>query len=181
MTPIPAATLLPAPKPRAPWFANANLNTLSPGAKIAVIGGGVAGASLAREIRRAGMIATIIDPEGIAGGASGNPAGLIMPRLDFDDSPTARYFRAAYAQALTTIEELERESGKSFFNPCGVHLRPLDYADRERQEKILTARLLPEEFAFARDGGIFFPQGGVIDPVAYCAALNRIVTDASLR
>lgn len=156
---------------RAPWFANANLKPLSAGAAIAVIGGGVAGASLAHEIRRSGMIATIIDPDGLAGGASGNPAGLIMPRLDFDDSPPARYFRAAYAQALATIAELERDGGRSFFNPCGVHLRPVDDEDRDRQAKILAARLLPTEFAAALDDGIFFPQAGVIDPVAYCAAL----------
>lgn len=168
---------------RAPWFANANLKPLAPGAAIAVIGGGVAGASLAHELGAAGFAPTLIDPLGIAAGASGNPAGLIMPRLDFDDSPAARFLRTAYVHALGVVTRIEAARGEAFFNRCGVHLRAITDEDRDRQEKILAARLLPEEFALAKGGGLFFPQAGVIDPAAFCRALAHgapLITRAAL-
>ena len=168
---------------RTPWFANRNLIRPRAGAPVAVIGGGVAGASLAYELGRAGFSPTIIDPAGIAGGASGNPAGLIMPRLDFDDSPAARFFRTAYVHALSVVAEIEAARGETFFNPCGVHLHAVTDDDRNQRGKILAARLLPEDFAMARDNGLFFPQAGVIDPAAFCRALShdaRLITRTAL-
>ena len=48
---------------------------------LAVIGGGIAGASLARAARAEGLDVTVIDdPDSIA--ASGNPAALVTPALD---------------------------------------------------------------------------------------------------
>jgi len=156
---------------RAPWFANANLKPLSPGAAIAVIGGGVAGASLSHECRRAGVTATIIDPLGVAGGASGNPAGLIMPRLDLDDGAHARFHRAAYVRALGLIASIERENGEKFFNPCGVMQMAMTDEDVARQKRTMAMGLLPDGFVEQRAGGLFFPQAGVIDPRRYCMLL----------
>jgi tRNA 5-methylaminomethyl-2-thiouridine biosynthesis bifunctional protein len=156
---------------RAPWFANAGLRRLAQGARVAVIGGGVAGASLAHELQRAGLEPTIIDPAGIATGASGNPAGLLMPRLDLGDDRGSRFFRAAYVHALRTIEALQARSGERFFNPRGVLLKAKNDEERERHRKILTAKLLPDDFILEHPEGLFFPQAGVIDPPNFCASL----------
>lgn len=78
--------------PRAPWFTNADPQRLAPGARVAIIGGGIAGASLAYAARRAGLDPVIIEADAPAAGASGNPAGLIMPRLDLGDTPASRFF-----------------------------------------------------------------------------------------
>ena len=169
---------------RAPWFANANLQPLASGAAIAVIGGGVAGASLAHEIRRAGMTATIIDPCELAGGASGNPAGLIMPRLDLDDGAHARFHRAAYVHALNVIAALQRDSGEAIFNRCGVLQMAASDEDAARQQRTLAMGLLPDGFIEPRADGLFFPQAGVIDPPRYCALLARgarLIRDQALR
>ncbi len=155
---------------RAPWFAWENLQPLSDGARVAIIGGGVAGSSLAHELRAAGLVPTIIDPAGIAGGASGNAAGLIMPRPDLGGGAAARFFRAAYCHALRTIAALEKQ-GDRFFNPCGVLLKAASDEERERQQKIVSAGVLPPGWIEAHDDGLFFPQGGVIDPRLYCARL----------
>ncbi|PZR32410.1 tRNA (5-methylaminomethyl-2-thiouridine)(34)-methyltransferase MnmD [Caulobacter segnis] len=62
---------------------------------LAIIGGGVAGAALARAARAEGLSVTVIDdPDGVA--ASGNPTGLVTPALDAGGGPRA----ALYAQAL---------------------------------------------------------------------------------
>lgn len=158
---------------RTPWFANSRLKRLGLGASVAVIGGGVAGASLAHELLSAGLLPAIIDPAGIASGASGNPAGLVMPRLDLGETAQARFFRAAYVHALAAIDALQRESGEKFFNPCGVLLKAMNDEERERHRRILAARPLPEDFVVGRDDGLFFPQAGVADPRKFCETLAR--------
>ncbi|MGE0181308.1 MAG: bifunctional tRNA (5-methylaminomethyl-2-thiouridine)(34)-methyltransferase MnmD/FAD-dependent 5-carboxymethylaminomethyl-2-thiouridine(34) oxidoreductase MnmC [Parvularculaceae bacterium] len=155
----------------APWFHAACASPAAPGAEIAIIGAGVAGTSLAREMRRNGFQPTLVDPHGIAGGASGNPAGLIMPRLDLGAGAGARFFIAAYLEALAAIDAIERESGAGFFNRCGVLLKAVKDETKARLEKITAARLLPDGYMTLRDDGLFFPQAGVIDPARCCALL----------
>src|SRR4051812_33812435 len=66
-----------------PWFAPASPR--SPG-RAAVIGAGIAGASVTHALRRRGWNVTLIDRHGaIAEEASGNPVGVIMPRVTADD------------------------------------------------------------------------------------------------
>ncbi|MBI1365683.1 MAG: bifunctional tRNA (5-methylaminomethyl-2-thiouridine)(34)-methyltransferase MnmD/FAD-dependent 5-carboxymethylaminomethyl-2-thiouridine(34) oxidoreductase MnmC [Alphaproteobacteria bacterium] len=154
------------PAPRAPWFENARPRWLETGARIAVIGGGVAGASLAHAARNAGLIATIIEKDALAAGASGNPAGLIMPRLDLGEDAAARFFRLAYLHTVRLLKDLGAP-----FEQCGVLLCAKDKAERERQEKIFKARLLPESWIELRDEGLFFPQAGVVDPAKFVAVL----------
>ena len=65
---------------------------------VAVVGAGVAGASLARAFSRLGAAVTLFDPEP-GGGASGNPAALVSPRLDVSGGPAARLYAQASARA----------------------------------------------------------------------------------
>jgi tRNA 5-methylaminomethyl-2-thiouridine biosynthesis bifunctional protein len=149
---------------RAPWFPRAR-HTLAAGARVAIIGGGIAGASLADAASASGLTPVIIDPEGLASGASGNPAGLIMPRLDLGGGAAARFFIAAYVHAIRTLDRT------GAYNPCGVLQPSLTEGDHQWTEKALAARLLPADMMKERDGGLFFPQGGVVDPPAYVRAL----------
>jgi tRNA 5-methylaminomethyl-2-thiouridine biosynthesis bifunctional protein len=160
---------------RAPWFSTSQDAPLLSGAPLAIIGGGVAGAALADAAALAGISATIIDPAGIASGASGNPAGLVMPRLDLGEGAASRFFIAAYVHALRTIARLEQD-GAPTFKPCGVLMPSLTAEDAQWAEKVLAADLLPQGYIEARGTSLFFPQAGVIDPPAYCAALARDVT-----
>lgn len=160
----------PTPSRRAPWFQTGPARKIGAGADVAIIGGGVAGASLAFELAGAGAKPVIIDPGGLAGGASGNPAGLIMPRLDLDDGAPGRFFRAAYFHALRVIEALELGDGK-LFDRCGALQMATSEDERARQEKIVAGGLLPPGWIETRDDGLYFPQAGVIDPRLYCARL----------
>ena len=72
---------------------------------VAIIGAGIAGAALARAFRALGAEAVVLDPRGPGGGASGNPAGLVTPRLDAGLGPTARLYAQAFARAVDLYGE----------------------------------------------------------------------------
>lgn len=71
-----------------------------PAPTAAILGAGVAGASLARAFRRLGVSTTLIDARGPGGGASGNPAALVSPRLDAGLGPAAALHAQAFARAV---------------------------------------------------------------------------------
>ncbi len=71
-----------------------------PAPRIAVIGAGIAGASLVRAFRRVGLAADLFDAKGLGAGASGNPAALISPRLDAGLGEVAQLHAQAYARAI---------------------------------------------------------------------------------
>lgn len=79
----------------------------SPGAdikapRVAVIGAGIAGQSVARAVVAAGASPVVIEADRPGAGASGFPAALITPRLDAGDAGIA----ALYAQALERAGQL---------------------------------------------------------------------------
>ena len=71
---------------------------------LAIVGGGIAGAALARAARAEGLSVTVIDdPDDVA--ASGNPAGLVTPALDAGGGPRAALYAQAFARAVQLYEE----------------------------------------------------------------------------
>ncbi len=163
---------------RPAWFDTSAARRISTGARVAIVGAGVAGAAAADALARRGCASVIFDPLGPASGASGNPGGLIMPRLDLGGAAPARFFREAYLFALETIARLRSDAKRDIYNECGALLQATDDDDRARQEKLIAAGVLQEGHLQARSDGLFFPKGGVIDPSAYVAAL---LGDAEVR
>lgn len=158
---------------RAPWFdyvgsvAGSELADPQRAQRLAIIGGGVAGASLAHAAHRAGLEAVIFDGKGLAAGASGNPAGLIMPRLDLGDTPAARFF----LEAFLYTERLLSAFGREVFNPSGVRLAAENEEARARLEKVAAARLLPDDWLRSERDTLLLPRAGVVDPAAFVARL----------
>jgi tRNA 5-methylaminomethyl-2-thiouridine biosynthesis bifunctional protein len=72
--------------------------------RLAVIGGGIAGAAMARAARAEGLAVTLFD-DGQAP-ASGNPAALVTPALDAGGGPRAALPAQAFARAVTLYETL---------------------------------------------------------------------------
>ena len=72
-----------------------------PPARAVVVGAGVAGAAMARALRREGVAVTVVAgaDEGASGGASANAAALVSPRLDAGLGPVARLSALAFAHA----------------------------------------------------------------------------------
>lgn len=78
---------------------------VQPGA-IAVIGSGIAGASVERALRALGLDAVAFEATERGAGASGNPAGLVTPRLDAGLGPVARLAAQAYLRALDVYADV---------------------------------------------------------------------------
>jgi tRNA 5-methylaminomethyl-2-thiouridine biosynthesis bifunctional protein len=151
--PISPASLL---FPRAP----------APAGPILVVGAGIAGVATAQALIRRGVEVTVIDAApGPAAGASGVSAGLVAPRLDLDDRPTARLLRTAYAAALDAY------AGSPAFRPIGVLRLARDADEAARLARLLAAEALPPDMAIAHadDGAeaLLFPQAGLLDPRAW--------------
>ncbi len=72
-----------------------------------VIGAGLAGASVAAALARRGWLVQVLDaaPEPAAG-ASGLPAGLLVPHVSVDDSPRSRLTRAGLRLMRTEAQRL---------------------------------------------------------------------------
>ena len=114
-------------RPLLPTYA-APVRELSRRDRVAVIGGGIAGASLVRALSRRGVTVTVYDGAGRSG-ASGNPYALVMPRMDAGDGAAARFFAAAYRYAIAQYAESDA------WDPCGLLVLLEDDAAKRRAEK----------------------------------------------
>ena len=78
--------------------------TARPQRHIAVVGAGIAGASVARALIAGGARVTVVEAERPGAGGSGFPAALVTPRLDAGDALIAGF----HAQALERARHLYR-------------------------------------------------------------------------
>lgn len=85
-------------------FPGTSAATMPPPRKVAIVGAGIAGASLARAFAGRGSEVVVFDAAGPAGGASGAPAGLLTPRLERADRPHVRATLAAFDYARRCYE-----------------------------------------------------------------------------
>jgi tRNA 5-methylaminomethyl-2-thiouridine biosynthesis bifunctional protein len=150
--------------------------------RIAVIGAGIAGASIAHALSGRGHMVTVIDAaSGPAAGASGNHAGVFRPLPSLDDGKLARLLRAGFLlgrQRFAALREIR----------CGwtgvLHIAR-DDKHGDIQRRIASDHALPAEFCRyvtrneATDlagwpvalGGWWFPQAGWINPPSLCRRL----------
>ena len=143
---------------------------------IAVIGAGIAGASLARALSRQGLNVVVFEADKPGAGASGNPAALVTPRLDAGLGDVARLHAQAYARA---VQIYRQETPQALIARGALQLeaKPKDQErfDRlaasdiyglgglERLEADQTAARLGEP---ATTGALRYRDALVIEPVA---------------
>jgi len=156
---------------RKPWFTAANPQRFNPGASVGVIGAGIAGASLAHALTRVGFCPTVYETNAPASGASGNPAGIIMARLDAADTPDGRFHESAYLHVLRLLNSLNDNADGNIYRPCGVTQLAVNDEDAAKRDKRLARKALPDGWMEQRGDGVHFPQGGVVDPTAFVRAL----------
>lgn len=128
--------------------------------RVAIIGAGIAGASLALAFRRRGRDVVVVDAIGPSGGASGAPVGLLTPRLERTDRPHVRATLAAFEFARHTY------SGLDGFYPEGVLRLPRDEADRDRLA-LIASRM---------DGDHVWDGEGLWQPMAARFEPRKLVT-----
>jgi tRNA 5-methylaminomethyl-2-thiouridine biosynthesis bifunctional protein len=156
------ATLKPAPSQ-----AGASIYPYAPAnpKRVAILGAGIAGAACAEALTRRGIETIVLDAAPALGaGASGNPAGLIMPRLDRGGGALSELFLAAYLDAVSAYERL------GAFTPCGVEQR----ADTEGAlADLLNDPPLPPDWFTRHANGALHPRAGLVDPQAAIAGMLR--------
>ncbi|MBY0508795.1 MAG: bifunctional tRNA (5-methylaminomethyl-2-thiouridine)(34)-methyltransferase MnmD/FAD-dependent 5-carboxymethylaminomethyl-2-thiouridine(34) oxidoreductase MnmC [Rhodospirillaceae bacterium] len=171
------------PKPALqPWFAHAA--HISPG-HAAIVGGGIAGTSVAAALQRRGWRTTIIDRRNaLAGEASGNPTGVLMPRMTAAPNLDGRFYAAAWRFGLQTVEEL---GARGFSMQRGLLQLATDEAEAARHAAIIAAAPLPGALLSRVDakaasdiagcnlpfGALHFPHGGWLEPDQFCQALAQ--------
>lgn len=152
---------------------------------VLIIGGGIAGCTLARALAERGATVTLLDAGTVAGGASGNPAGVLFPQLTKRWTPAAAWHFAAYSFALHQLARWEKD-GLSFTYGSPGMLRLPRHDDEEAQLRTLGGMLgldpaiahwISREEASALAGtelprgGAWFPQGTWLSPATLCRAL----------
>jgi len=160
--------------------------------RIAVIGAGIAGASVARAAVASGMTPVVIETARPGAGGSGFPAGLVTPRLDAGDQAIA----GLYAQALERARDLYDATPGAVLGR-GVLQLPQTPRDTARFGKIAAQPLwrdgamsvVDAETASERlgeptaDGGLMMADARVIQPAAILDAwldgVERLTAEAA--
>ncbi|MEQ8403978.1 MAG: tRNA (5-methylaminomethyl-2-thiouridine)(34)-methyltransferase MnmD [Oceanicaulis sp.] len=131
---------------------------------VAIIGGGIAAASLVEAFARRGRTADVFAEGGLASGASGAPLGLLTPRLEAGDRPHNRALLAAFDYARSLYD------GRPGFDGSGVIRLAGDGAGVDRLKRL--AGLLDEGFVWDGDAdGLWMARAGAFDPARLVASL----------
>lgn len=127
--------------------------------RVAILGGGVAGAACAYALGRRGVETIVLEAEHALGaGGSGNPAGLVMPRLD-RGGVLSQFHIAAYLHAVAAYEAL------GVFARTGVEQRAAGERDSEALADLIADPPLPDDW-FERFGpaSALHKRAGLVRP-----------------
>lgn len=157
--------------------------------RVAIVGAGIAGAALARAFASLGARALVLEAGRPGAGASGNPAALVMPRLDAGGGGVAQLYAQAFARAVDLYGEhagliIDRGAVQAENGP-----KDASRFDRIAAGGLFTSeavqRLSPDELAAALGepacdgvGGLAFAEAVVVEPAA---VLDRWLSTAELR
>lgn len=154
------------------WF-NLRQDKTSEITKVLVVGAGLAGANTAYALAKQGIKVEVWEQGNcIAGGASGNPQGMLYPKLASQDTPVNRFYLSAYLHATRLYSSLDRH--KQFWDACGLIQIPKNDKEAVRFQKLLDEKLYPEAILQAskdREGCLFLPLSGWVVLTQLCETL----------
>lgn len=137
--------------------------------RVAILGAGIAGAACAAALARRNVETVVLEAAPALGaGASGNPAGLVMPRLD-RDGPLSELFLAAYLEAIATYEAL------GVLDACGVEQRAEPKREAALADLIADPPLPEDWFSGLPNGAALHSRAGLVRPLA---AIERMLARA---
>ena len=149
--------------------------------KVAIIGAGIAGCSTAYALANRGFKVQIFERNSdIAGEASGNPSGLLYPRLSGAEIESS-FALAAYLHSIAFYRSLKLSDDAMHFSG----LLQLGFNERERERIAKVTQLFPSEVAqkvsakvaselagvTCEHEALFLPQAAYIQPKRICEAL----------
>lgn len=156
-----------------------------PPARAIIIGAGLAGTATAERLAARGWHCTVVDGGNLAGGASGNQAGVIRPLPSIDDNVLSRLTRAGFLYTLQRLQLLKDAHHSVQWDACGVLHLARDDAQALAMQQAVVALALPDELLTWLDqpqarntaglavaaGGWWFAAGGWVNPSDYCKQL----------
>ncbi|MFO7704824.1 MAG: bifunctional tRNA (5-methylaminomethyl-2-thiouridine)(34)-methyltransferase MnmD/FAD-dependent 5-carboxymethylaminomethyl-2-thiouridine(34) oxidoreductase MnmC, partial [Halopseudomonas sp.] len=166
----------------APWFIRPAAAQVPRTAMI--IGAGLAGCCSAFALARRGWQVTVIERHHAAAQeASGNPQGILYCKLSPHQTPLSRFIQSSYAYSLRLLHEALPQ-GEGHWDACGVLQLAATAKESARQQQ-LAGGGYPRRFLHSVDAhqasqiagvnidhpGLFFPEGGWVNPPALCTAL----------
>ena len=154
-----------------------------PDKKAIVIGGGLAGAASAEALARRGWSVTIIERHArLAQEGSGNPLGVLYPRLIGGNTPINNLALQGFLYTTRLLNRLDLEATN--YHACGVLQLAFNAREAQRLDKISEEypdliQMLTKDKASDLSGtelgfnGALIPQAGWVNPPALCHALTQ--------
>lgn len=157
-----------------------------------VIGGGIAGTSIAYSLAKRGWKINLIErnPE-IAMEASGNMAGVCMPMITNKVDTIGQFYLEGFFYSLQHFEELRNSGNKIIWKQCGVLEMSAKKVAKNPKELVMTLELIAkvnEKLASKISGieiknrAMYLPDAGFVSPKTICAAqINSMKDNISLK
>jgi len=172
-------------KSKTPWFTLPSSRPKAANSKHAVvIGAGVAGIATAWSLAKRGWMVDIIERlDAVAQGGSGNPQGIVMPRISLGGSAEREFYDTAFFKTLRELFRLKEKYPELNWQQGGV--LQLASSDRIRKQiqkldsvpdlvQALSAEQASEIAGVEIEAqALYFPQAGWINPVQLCHLLLK--------
>ena len=150
---------------------------------VIVIGGGLAGAASAEAMARRGYQVTLIERHSsLAKEASGNPLGVLYPRLTGGETPLNALALQGFLYTLSLLNHIKIDADD--YQQCGV--LQLAFNERERKRIATVINEYPQlvhevnkKYASELSGisieydGMYIPQAGWLNPASFCEVLTQ--------
>ncbi|PHQ16832.1 bifunctional tRNA (5-methylaminomethyl-2-thiouridine)(34)-methyltransferase MnmD/FAD-dependent 5-carboxymethylaminomethyl-2-thiouridine(34) oxidoreductase MnmC [Marinobacter profundi] len=155
-----------------------------PPRSVAIIGSGIAGCTLARNLAERGVAVHLIDETTAPGSAaSGNLQGALYVKLGVQFNYQTRLALAA----LLFSQRYYSNNAADHWHPCGLLQLAGDEREQQRQAKFIAGNRYPDAVLQPVDsdratelcgvdvprGGLWFPDSGWLEPGQSCRALAR--------
>lgn len=159
-----------------PWFQYPSVQVTEK--RAVVIGAGLAGCTVSHALAQRGWQITLVERHAkIAQEASGNHAGVVMPRLTADMSAEGQFYLSAFLHTTHWLNQLKKRDPSLPWFKSGV-LQLCDEKQQQRLQKlglpsdvleICDAATASERCGVnTKRGGLFYPGGGWLEPPVLC-------------
>lgn len=152
---------------------------------VAVVGGGLAGATSARALAEAGANVVVFERERAAGTqTSGHPGAVIFPMVAKHATPLRRFYNQSYQNILNLMNRLVRDEGFTEWHPRGAfHLLtnerlqtlwdqlPESGIPQTIIDRYTEAQVAKHTQDKLQAKCLFYPQAGYVQPAALCVHL----------
>ncbi|MCF6301287.1 MAG: tRNA (5-methylaminomethyl-2-thiouridine)(34)-methyltransferase MnmD, partial [Proteobacteria bacterium] len=124
---------------------------------VSILGGGIAGLSLAKAFSHKNIKTTIIDkhPEAMMA-CSSNPKAMVMPLITAQTSPEALLLLRCFLYAIRAYD-------KQQFHPIGVLQMALSEQQKTWVHQVFKNLNLPEQIIHKHKNGMLYPGAGFLD------------------